>query len=1125
MSKQSTDIGTWLANLGLGEYARVFAENDIDFEVLANLSDEHLKELGISLGHRVKLRKAIDGFGDLPVGAGANPSEPRSDAAPIPHAVDAERRQLTVMFCDLVDSTALSEQIDPEDLRDLLRAYQDTCRGVVERYEGTVSRSFGDGLLIYFGYPVAHEDDPRRAVLTGLKLVDAVSRLKAGAAPLAVRIGIHTGMVVVGGIRSHDTLDPLAVTGETPNLAARLQGFAGPNRVVVSAITRQLAGDACEFQSLGMHPIRGLTREVELYTVEREIEQAPGAPHASAHSHHQVVGRSHELGLLLDRWEQVKRGAPQVVLLSGEPGVGKSRLLRECAERLRSEDMLRIECRCSSFHRHSPFYPLIDLIQREMGLQPEDSPEARRDKLEHLLERLGLDPENKVPLLAPLVSAPLGARYAAPNLTPERRRAETVAALLAIPEAMAAQKPMVFVVEDLHWVDPSTLELLGQLIERRPRNPMLVLCTFRPDFAPPWLPYAHVTQLTLGNLTPEQARTLAGNVAGDRELPAEVVNFIVGKTDGVPLFIEELTKFLLESGVLGEYHGQSALGNRLASLAIPTTLRDLLTARLDRLGAAKQTAQLAATAGREFTRRLLEACSRLDASTLGEHLAQLTSAELIYERGVAPRLHYMFKHALIQDTAYGSLLKQDRKMYHGRIAEVLEHESRESGIERPELLAYHFTEVGLNLKAASYRHAAGQLAVERSAVKEAINQLSTGLALLKDEPESNERLGLELKLNTTLAMPLAAAKGYAAPEVEHTLERGRELAQRLGDPRQLFQVLHGLCKIYDARGGHDTVEEIGRQLLQIADDAGDESQLLEAHRTLGLTCTHLGRFDAGRTHMDRALALYDPVRHRSHAFTYAVEPAVVCLSYSAWCLWSLGHMDRALERTRRALEQASGLGHPYTEAYAHCSAATHFQFRKDPRATLEHADRAIALAMEHGYPFWLGWALVPKGWALCELGEVDKGLPLIEKGLAGYRAAGVGVSRALRLALHAEALMRAQRPQEALATVDDALEFMRGKRDMYLAELQRLRGELLRHLHPTQAAEAETCFVAAREQAVGQDAQSLELRAVLSLARLWRERGRTDDAMREVEAISRRFNEGLDTPDLQEMRMFLSSAA
>jgi TOMM system kinase/cyclase fusion protein len=1057
---------------------------------------------------------------------------PATAAGQVPRPADAERRQLTVLFCDLVDSTVLASQLDPEDLREVVRAYQDTCAKVIARFDGHIAQYLGDGLLVYFGYPRAHEDDAQRAVRAGLGMVEALGQLNMHLAQvrgvqLAMRLGIHTGLVVVGEIGGSARQEQLAL-GEPPNLAARLQGLAAPNTVVISATTFQLLGGFFACQPLGTPPLKGQAQPLAVYRVLYESMARSRLEAAGSTGWTPLVGRGQEVALLLERWTQVKDGLGQVVLLSGEAGIGKSRLVQVLQEHVAAEPHAWLTpCQCSPYHQHTALYPMIDLLERvALRFEREESPQQKLRKLEGLVVQYGLPLAEAVPLLAALLSLPLAADYAPLPMSPEQQKQKTLHALLTILLRIAAQQPVLFVMEDLHWVDPTTLELLTLLVDQGPTARILALWTFRPDFSPPWTGRSHLTQVTLPRLPRQQAMAMAVRVAHGKALPAEVVEQVVAKTDGVPLFVEELTKMVLESGLLQEREEHYELTGPLPPLAIPATLHDSLMARLDRLATVKGLAQLGATLGREFAYELLQAVSPWDEATVQRGLHQLVEAEFLYQQGLPPQATYVFKHALIQDAAYQSLLRSTRQQQHQRIAQVLEARFPEIVVTQPELVAHHYTEAGLSAQALPYWQRAGQRAIERSAHLEAIGHLIQGLGVLATLPDTPERLRHELDLQSALGLAFMATKGYGAPEVGTAYARARELCQHLGEPPQFPSVLRGLWLFYNVRGEFRLARELGEQLLTLAQRTQDQALLVEAHRAVGETLFRLGELAPARVHLEEGMIYYDPHQHRSHMALYGHDPGVLCLAYAARALWLLGYPDQALQRSREVLALAQQLSHPHSLVFAlYCAGRVH-QFRREGPAALERAEALIAFAREQALPHWVASGTILRGWALAAQGQVEEGIAHMHQGLSGRRATGAELGRPYYLAQLAEAYGEGGQAEEGLHVLAEVLAVVNQQGERWgEAELYRLKGELLLARSAEHHVEAETCFHQALDIARHQQAKSLELRAAMSLSRLWQQQGKRTEARELLAPIYDWFTEGLDTADLQEAKALLDTLA
>lgn len=1050
-------------------------------------------------------------------------------AASLSPVTVAERRQLSVLFCDLVESTALASQLDPEIWREVVRAYHEVCAKIIARFEGRIAQYLGDGVMVYFGYPQAHEDDAPRAVRAGLGIIAALHQLNTRLQQehgvcLAVRLGIHTGLVVVGDVGSGTRQEQLAI-GETPNLAARLQGIAAPNTLVVSAATMPLLGGFFACQSLGTPDLKGLVQPLEVYQVLYESTARSRLEATVRIGLTPLVGREQEIGLLRERWAHVKDGFGQIVLLSGEAGIGKSRLVQVLREQVAAElEAWLTPCQCSPYHQHTALYPVIDVLERvALCFEPDEAPPQKLRKLEGFLLQYGLPLAETVPLFTTLLSLPLSADYGPLALSPELQKQRTLRALLTILLRIAAQQPLLFIMEDLHWVDPSTLEFLSLLVDQGPSARILVLLTCRPDFRPPWRGRAHLTQIILPRLPPRQAVEMIGAVTHHKTLPPEVQEQVVARTDGVPLFVEELTKMVLESGLLQEREAHYELTGPLPPLAIPTTLHDSLMARLDRLATVKVVAQLGATLGRTFAYDLLRAVATLDEATLQHGVRQLVDAELLYQRGVPPQATYLFKHALIQEAAYQSLLKSTRQQYHQRIAQVLEAQFPTIVATQPEVLAHHSTEAGLVMQAIPYWQRAGQHALERSAHLEAISHFTHGLDLLQGLPDTLQRSQQELALRLAVGTPLIATRGYTAPAVEHTYRRALELCQHLGETPQLFPVLGGLFIFYLVRGELHTAQQLSARFLQLVQHAQDPALLTEAYTGQGIVDYYLGDLAAARLHCERSLALYRLSPHRSHAVPYQ-DPQVACLIHMALTLWSLGYPDQAITRNNEALAIAQQLSHPYTLVWALDVAARFHQCCHDQRLTQERAEAAIAGAVEHGFPLSIAYGALLRGWAIAVQGQPEEGLAQMRQGLAASRTIGTRLSLSYWFGLLAEVCGRVGQIEEGLAFLAEAFAVVgdTGQR-FYAVELYRLQGELqLKHTAPD-AAQAEASFRQALETARQQQAKSLELRTAMSLARLWQHQGKGPAARQLLAPLYDWFTEGFDSADLQDARALLEA--
>ena len=840
-----------------------------------------------------------------------------------------------------------------------------------------------------------------------------------------------------------------------------------------------------------------------------------------------LIGREHELAILLERWRRAKDGDGQVVLIAGDAGIGKSRLLRALHEELSAEPHVALRHFCSPYHTNSALHPIITQLERAAGFASDDQAGDRLAKLEGLLGRGTGQLDEVVPLIGALLGVSTGERYPAADLSRQRQKQRTLEVLVEQLAGLARERPVLELYEDVHWVDPSTLEFLDLLVERARALPVLVVLTYRPDFSPPWTGQSHVTTLTMSRLGRRQGAALVEGVTGARALPAEVLDQIVARTDGVPLFIEELTKTVIELGLLTDAGDHYELAGPLPPLAIPATLHDLLMARLDRLAPVKELAQAAAAIGREFSHDLLAAVSPMSEAALDSALDHLVSAELIFRRGTPPDATYRFKHALVQDTAYQSLLKSRRQQLHARIAEILEQKFPDTVKSEPELLARHYTEAGSAGKAVTYWQRAGENALQRSANLEATAHLAKGLEVLRALPDGPERARRELNLLTTMGPALTATKGYAAPEAGTAYRRVLELCQELGDTAKQFSALHGLWHFHYNRAELDAARSLAEQLVDVANGRGDPGLDLAAYRALGYTLNDLGELEASRSCLERVITSYDPAVHGGYAFRHGgSDPGVGSLSIGAWGVWALGYPDQALGQNAAGLALARKLAHPLSEAWALTSAAAVHQLRGEPKAAKEHAEAAVGIASERGFALWIDWASILRGWARGEQEASAEAIAEMRKGLDAARATGAVLWTPYWLALLASVHGRLGQAQEGLVATAEALtEVARTGERFWEAELQRLKGQLLLQADPANQPEAEACFHRAIDIARSQKARSWELRAATSLARLWQGQGRPDDARELLSPHYDWFTEGFETADLKAAKALLDALA
>jgi class 3 adenylate cyclase/predicted ATPase len=1113
------DIDGWLRRIGLEQYAQTFRDNAIDADVLRDLTDEHLRELGLPLGARLKLLRAVAALG-------TSEQTPASLEITLPARTDAERRQVTVMFSDLVGSTALSARMDPEDLREVISAYQRCVAETVRRFGGFVAKYMGDGVLIYFGYPQAHEDDAERAVRAGLELVVAVSDLKTHAA-LQTRVGIATGLVVVGDLIGSGASQEQAIVGETPNLAARLQGIAEPNSVVIAESTRKLVGNLFELDDLGAQDLKGIAGPTRAWAALRagSAEGRFEAMHATGLT--ALIGREEETELLLRRWSKAKTGEGQVVLLSGEAGIGKSRLTAALLERLATGPLTRLRYFCSPQHTDSALYPIISQMERAARFAHDDTPQAKLDKLDTVLA-LSFTPRQDAALFAEMLSLPSDARYPALELLPQQRRQRTLEALTTQIEALSRQRPVLMIFEDVHWIDPTSLEALGRAVDRIKSLGVLLIVAYRPEFEPPWIGRPHVTALTLNRLGEGEIAALIDGVTGNKPLPAHIRRDIVERTDGIPLFVEEMTKAVLEAEGEGDAQ-QTAAAVPSPALAVPTSLHASLMARLDRLGSAKEVAQIGAAIGREFSYALMAAVARKGEADLSSALDRLTAAGLLFRQGAPPHAAYLFKHALVQDAAYGTLLREPRRALHARIAETLESQFAEIAENQPELLARHCTEAGLIEKAAGLWGKAGQRSLERSALVEAAEQLVRALDQIATLPSTAALRRQQIKLQVALANALMHTEGYSAPETKAAVEQARLYIQRaeaLGEPAEdpllLFSVLYGFWASNYVSFNGDVVRELAAQFLALAEKQKAKVPLMIGHRLMASSLMYTGDIVDGQSHFDRAFALYDPREHRSLATRFGQDVGVVILSFRSWNSWLLGYPEAAGAGTERVLKDAQEIGQAATLMYALFCANWTYIHRGDYVAAGAHIEKFVALADEKDALFWKAGGMCFQGCIFALTGKASDAVQLITSGNAALRSMGSTVNMPWFLSYLARAYADLGQIDDAWRCIGEAMTAVETTKERWCEpESNRIAGEIALKSPEPDAAKAEAYFERALSVARAQQAKSWELRAAMSMARLWRSQGKPQQARELLAPVHGWFTEGFDTLDLREAKALL----
>lgn len=1110
------DVGTWLRRLGLEQYEACFRENEIEVDILPELTEQHLKDLGVSLGHRLKMLRAIR---ELRGGAPVRVEPAGSKTYDV-----AERRQLTVMFCDLVGSTALAAQFDPEDMGDLIRAFQGVVAAAVARFDGHIARLMGDGVLVYFGYPRAHEDDAERAARAALGIVAAMVQLRRQrGVELEVRIGISTGLVVVGELMGEGEARERGVVGETPNLAARLQALAEPGSVVVSDSTRRLLGRAFELRSLGSQELKGFKTPVPAWSVVRETENVS---RFDAHSEAMTpfVGREHEVALLMDRWRIAARGDGQVVLLTGEAGIGKSRILAALRARIGDERHTVLRYQCSPHHLNDAFYPIAGNIWHCAGFASGEPAATRLEKLETMIARAGLDGGEIVPYLASLLSIPTGSTYPALELAPSELKERTIAALTALFVGLTSEAPLLAFFEDAHWVDPTSFDLLNRMVERVQNLRVLIVVTFRPEFTAPWAGRPHVTALSLNRFGRNHAVAMIDRIASGKALPAEVLDQIVAKTDGVPLFVEELTKSVLESGLVREEQAAYVLAATLTPLAIPSTLHDSLTARLDRLSPIKEIAQVGAAIGREFSYRLLEAVAPIRGQALQEALRQLVDAELIYVRGAPPQASYIFKHALVQDSAYGSLLRSRRQRIHADIAQALMQRLTDEEAA-PAVIAHHFTEAGLAEQAASHWLAAAELALSQSAATEAEHHASAGLALIPQVPEGPDRDAVHLGLLVARANALGPLKSSSAPETFAALSDAKKLLDAgVGTDLQRVSILFGLCSATTLTARLKQALELAHEIIEVAERQDDPTYLLVGHRMLGTIQLYAGQNREALQSLQRAEKYRDPTRQRALSYRFGWDPGLAVLCFEVLVRLSLGLLDSAARLGAEVQTELISHGHATTVASARFCAGTWPLLVLGDLDALERESATLAVyCAEKRVEQIRLLAGLHHAYARAMREPAEKNIAALRATLVALRKSGGNAGNSIIIANLAEALLMAGDLAGAEAALDDGFAFVEQSGERYwLADLHRLRGQIALKRPQPDRKRAEECFVNAIEIARGQEGRLLHLRAACDLALLWRDIGANNDPRALLEPILATIEGGETAPDVRNARSLLA---
>jgi len=1042
--------------------------------------------------------------------------------------IEGERKQVTVMFCDMEGFTAFTEKLGPEEAYGIMDQVYEILIHKVHDYEGTVNEMTGDGIMALFGAPITLEDAPQRAIRSSLAVHREMGRFsekmkqeREGIQPLKMRVGIHTGPVVVGTL-GNDLRVEFKAVGDTVNLASRVEGLAEPGATYVTEETFKLTEGLFRFEALGGREVKGKEDLIKVYRAIAPSTRRTRFDVSAERGLTPFVGRERELELLLDGFERAKEGRGQAFSIVSEAGVGKSRLLYEFRKTVTSEDVMFLEGKCLSYSRGVAYHLHIDTLKANFDISEGDGDSEIREKVKRGLKILRADEASTLPYLLELFSVKESGIDKIP-LSPEAKKDRILEAVRRITLKGSEIRPLILAYEDLHWVDKSSEDVLKYVLESIPGARVLMIFTYRPEFVHTWGGKSYHSQVNLNRLSNRESLAMVAYLLGTEEIDRDLEELILEKTEGVPFFIEEFIKSLKDLKIIKRKENKYYLAKDIKDLMIPSAIQDVIMARVDSLPeGAKGVLQTGSVAGREFSHDLIEMVMGLSERELLSHLSVLKDSELLYERGIYPQSTYIFKHALIQDATYQSLLKSTRQKYHRKIAQVLEKNFPDTMEMQPELLAHHYTEAGLNEQAVGYWHQAGQRATQRSAHVEAINHLTKGLEVLMTLPDTLERARQELDLQITLGLALMAVKGFGSLDTERVYSRARELCQQVGETPQLFPVLCGLCRFYMVRSEFQATRELGEQLFSLAQRVQDPAVLLEAHRVLGPTMFWLGEMAPARAHAEQGMALYDPQQHLSHAYLSGLDPGVVCRCFAAMSIWMLGYPDQARGSILEALNLAQELTHPFSLGFALTMAAVVHEFRREVQAVQERAEALMTLSTEQGFPYYLTFGTILRGWALNAQGEGAEGIAQMRQGLVAYLATGAELHRPYFLSLLAEAYGEVGQAEEGLTVLVEALAIVdnTGERN-WEAELHRRKGELLLMQQGQKVGEAEECFRQALDIARRQQAKSLELRAAMSLSRLWQQQGKQEEAHRLLTEIYGWFTEGFDTADLKEAKFLL----
>jgi class 3 adenylate cyclase/predicted ATPase len=1110
-----SDLRQWLKSLGLDCYAEVFAKNNIDSKTLADLTEQDLAALGVSLGHRKRL------LGAVPGDHLSSPKISRHEGARSRQNLRAERRHLTVAFYDLVGSAALAAQLDPEDLREILHEFQSICSDAIRRYDGHIAQFLGDRVLTYFGFPRAHEDDAERAVRAALQAIVSASKFATrGGQMHEIRIGIATGLVVVGDLIGDGSGREFELIGEAPNLAARLLELAEPNQILVAPSTRKLLGDLFEFEDLGDQRIKGFDQQVHLWRAIRP--SSVSSRFEARHPAHltRLIGRDTELKLLREHYLRAKNGQGRMIVISGEPGIGKSRLTLALTQSI-SEDCRLISFQCSSYHTNSAWYPIVHFLQRAAGITPETSHSLQLDRLEEFVRQILGKNDEFVALLAALLSIPTGARYAPLELTPQQQKNRTFAAVLTLLEAQTKQQPVLLVFEDVHWIDPTSFELLKRIRDRIAHWRMLAVISARSDFGLSWAEHPHATNLAIKRLGRQDVTAMIDSMNAEASLPPAVIEQIIAKAEGLPLFVEEITNAVVEDANRKLTAGQQSLDVQ-STFMVPATLHESLMARLNLAAQMKTVAQIASVIGREFSLKLLNAVAKLPERSVRAAVDRLLQSGLLVQTSESNSQTFMFKHALVQDEAYASLLRADRRAIHIRTAEALCGDLADVAKAAPEIVAHHYTQAGQIMPAIDYWARAGRLAGERFAFAEAGTHLQIALKLLAEVPEGLQRDEVELQLQHALGNVLIASKGFGATETGFAFRRSLELCRKFEGSPQTVTVINGIIGVHLMREEFEQARILAEGLVARGEKRQDAPQQLMGHRAFGMSLFYMGNFVDACDHLRAAIELYNATPLPPLATVFSQDQKATAQAYLALAFILRGDIRRGLELGHDAAAYAERLRHPHSLAYVLAFLAGAYVLCNEPDAARPIAERTIAISTEHGFPLWLAGARLMRGWTLVEQGDTEQGLEEIRHSMVALEATGALSWVQFARYLLAQALAKAGQFRDAAQLVDQTLAALAGTSGRWCeAELHRLRGDLL--LRCDAFAAAEACYEDAIAVAERQGARLWQLRAANGLAACWHVQGKTLQAHDRLARLCASFDESIAGADLERAKALLDA--